>query len=458
MVKINRQLSRNFIFVSMLSIAFITIVANISITFLFSSYIKEVRNKNDIKVIQYVEKTYEDYGGFNSQGLMSILHYTLSELVTVRLRDMEDKIIWNSSTNNMISSMDGEKINESSLSFQNYPVSYNGKRIGSIDIGRSKNIISSFEDRHFILTMNTVFAIAFIFSIIIAQLLSLKISKNFLEPIYQIISNTKLMMKGRYKGLENAKTNTYELQELSNSIKELSERLDSQETLRKRMTSDMAHEIRTPLSTLQSHIEAFMDDIWEPDMEKLTIVYEEVIRLTKLINELTDLSIIENDNIKVNPEEINLSVLLKKIAGSFEPMLMNKNIILNLSFPDDIVVSGDKEHFNRIFSNILSNAYKYTPENGKISIILKQSLGKVTIIVEDTGIGIPKEDIKLVFERFYRSDLSRDRGTGGTGIGLTIAKSLVEANHGTISIESEEGKGTKVICKFPKGDYFKAEY
>ena len=458
MVKINRQLSRNFIFVSMLSIAFITIVANISITFLFSSYIKEVRNKNDIKVIQYVEKTYEDYGGFNSQGLMSILHYTLSELVTVRLRDMEDKIIWNSSTNNMISSMDGEKINESSLSFQNYPVSYNGKRIGSIDIGRSKNIISSFEDRHFILTMNTVFAIAFIFSIIIARLLSLKVSKNFLEPIYQIISNTKLMMKGRYKGLENAKTNTYELQELSNSIKELSERLDSQETLRKRMTSDMAHEIRTPLSTLQSHIEAFMDDIWEPDMEKLTIVYEEVIRLTKLINELTDLSIIENDNIKVNPEEINLSVLLKKIAGSFEPMLMNKNIILNLSFPDDIVVSGDKEHFNRIFSNILSNAYKYTPENGKISIILKQSLGKVTIIVEDTGIGIPKEDIKLVFERFYRSDLSRDRGTGGTGIGLTIAKSLVEANHGTISIESEEGKGTKVICKFPKGDYFKAEY
>lgn len=77
--------------------------------------------------------------------------------------------------------------------------------------------------------------------------------------------------------------------------------------------------------------------------------------------------------------------------------------------------------------------------------------------MEDTGIGIPKEDIKLVFERFYRSDLSRDRGTGGTGIGLTIAKSLVEGNHGTISIESEVGKGTKVICKFPEGDYFKAE-
>ncbi|PKM65915.1 MAG: hypothetical protein CVU95_13090 [Firmicutes bacterium HGW-Firmicutes-2] len=449
MIKINQQLSRNFIFVTMLSIAFITIIANFSITFLFSNYIKEVRNRDDIKVIRYVEKTYEDYYGFSSQGLMSILHYTFSEVVTVRLRDMQDNIIWNSSTDNMISDMGGEKVNESRLSFQNYPMNYNGKQIGSIDIGRLKSIISSFEDQQFIFTINTVFAIAFMFSVILAKLSSSRVSKNFLEPIYQIINNTELMKEGKYKGLKDAKTNTYELQELSDSIKELSERLSYQESLRKRMTSDMAHEIRTPLSTLQSHIEAFMDKIWVPDTEKLTIVYEEIIRLTKLINELTDLSIIESDEINVNLEEINLSTLMNKIVDSFEPMILNKNITLNKNISDSIAIIGDKEHFNRIFSNIISNAYKYTNENGKISVILKQSFNKVTVIVEDTGIGIPKEDIKLVFERFYRSDLSRNRGTGGTGIGLTITKSLVEANNGKISIQSEVGKGTKVICDFP---------
>lgn len=449
MIKINQQLSRNFIFVTMLSIAFITIIANFSITFLFSNYIKEVRNRDDIKVIRYVEKTYEDYYGFSSQGLMSILHYTFSEVVTVRLRDMQDNIIWNSSTDNMISDMGGEKVNESRLSFQNYPMNYNGKQIGSIDIGRPKSIISSFEDQQFIFTINTVFAIAFMFSVILAKLSSSRVSKNFLEPIYQIINNTELMKEGKYKGLKDAKTNTYELQELSDSIKELSERLSYQESLRKRMTSDMAHEIRTPLSTLQSHIEAFMDKIWVPDTEKLTIVYEEIIRLTKLINELTDLSIIESDEIKVNLEEINLFTLMNKIVDSFEPMILNKNITLNKSISDSISIIGDKEHFNRIFSNIISNAYKYTNENGKINVILKQSFNKVAVIVEDTGIGIPKEDIKLVFERFYRSDLSRNRGTGGTGIGLTITKSLVEANNGKISIQSEVGKGTKVICEFP---------
>ena len=449
MIKINQQLGRNFIFISMLSVAFITIIANISITFLFSNYIKEVRNRDDIKVILYMEKTYEDFDGFSSQGLMSILHYTFSEAVTVRIRDMKNDIFWNSSTDNMISNMGGEKVNETSLSFQNYPMNYKGKQIGTIDIGRPKSIISSLEDRQFIFTINTVFAIAFMFSIILAKLSSSRVSKNFLEPIYQIINNTELMKEGKYKGLKDAKTNTYELQELSDSIKELSERLSYQESLRKRMTSDMAHEIRTPLSTLQSHIEAFMDKIWVPDTEKLTIVYEEIIRLTKLINELTDLSIIESDEIKVNLEEINLFTLMNKIVDSFEPMILNKNITLNKSISDSISIIGDKEHFNRIFSNIISNAYKYTNENGKINVILKQSFNKVAVIVEDTGIGIPKEDIKLVFERFYRSDLSRNRGTGGTGIGLTITKSLVEANNGKISIQSEVGKGTKVICEFP---------
>jgi signal transduction histidine kinase len=102
----------------------------------------------------------------------------------------------------------------------------------------------------------------------------------------------------------------------------------------------------------------------------------------------------------------------------------------------------------RVFVNILSNAYKYTNENGNVQVSLKRLKDVIRITVEDTGIGIPKEDIKHVFERFYRSDLSRSRGTGGTGIGLTITRALVEAHDGRIKIESEEGKGTKVIIEF----------
>lgn len=450
MTKINNQLGKYFIFVCMLSIAFITIIANISINLYFSNYIKELRSRDDLKVVRYVEQVYNEYNKLNAQALMNIIHYTFSESVTVRLKDMQNNIIWNSSTSDIITDMGGEFISESSLEYRNYTMNYKDKQIGYIDVGRPKSIISSIEDKQFISTINIIFAIAFIFSVIIAMISSSRISKKFLEPIYLIIDNTKLIKNGKYKQLKEVTTDTYELNELSVSIKELSKRLDYQELLRRRITSDMAHELRTPLTTLQSHIEAFMDKIWEPNMEKLTMVHEEVVRLTKLIKELSDLSIIESDEIKMNQGKVNLSVFLKKMVESFKPMLINKNINVSLEIQNDIEFISDIDHLNRIFVNILSNAYKYTNENGSIKVTLVEIKDVISVIVEDTGIGVPKEDIKYVFERFYRSDLSRNRGTGGTGIGLTITKSLVEANNGEIIIESEEGKGTRVICNFNK--------
>jgi len=133
---------------------------------------------------------------------------------------------------------------------------------------------------------------------------------------------------------------------------------------------------------------------------------------------------------------------------NFKPMFIGKNITVTVEIQQGIELLADIDHLNRIFVNILSNAYKYTNEHGNIKVRLEENEGIITVIIEDSGIGIPKEDLNYVFERFYRSDLSRNKGTGGTGIGLTITKSLVEANHGEIRIESEVGKGTRVICKF----------
>lgn len=448
MTKVNNQLRKYFIFVTLLSIAFITIIANISINLFFSNYIKGTRSRDDLKVVRYVEEVYNDYNGLNAQAFMSIIHYTFSESVAVRLRDTEDNIVWNSSTSGMITEMGGKIISESSLAYKNYPMNYKGKQIGAIEVGRPKSVISSFEDKQYLNTINIIFAIAFIFSVIIAMLSSSRISKKFLEPIHQIIDNTKLITDGKYKKLKKVTTDTYELNQLSLSINELSERLDYQQLLRSRMTSDMAHELRTPLTTLQSHIEAFMDKIWEPNIERLTMVHEEIIRLTKLIKELSDLSIIEGNEIKINKSKINFSNFLNNVLESFKPMFINKNITVNLEINEDIELVGDIDHLNRILVNIVSNAYKYTNEFGIVKVSLEEVEGIISVIIEDSGIGIPKEDIKYVFERFYRSDLSRNKGTGGTGIGLTITKSLVEANNGEIRIESEEGKGTRVICKF----------
>lgn len=450
MIKISAELRKCFILISSLSIVFITIISNLSIYYLFSHYIENIRANDDAQIIEYIEREYNQYGKLNDNSQMSIMHYVLSENVHVRIRNLDGKIIYNSdSENSMFNIPITENIHQDSdVKYKNYPFNYKEVLAGTIDIGRPKSIMSNLEDRQFLRTINSVFAISFVFSLLIAVALSLRISKRFLNPIYEIKENAKLIEQGKYKKLKDVNTNTYELHDLSLSVKELSEKLDYQEHLRKRMTNDLAHELRTPLSTVQSHIEAFMDGVWKPELDKLIIIHDEITRLTKLINELADLSHVENDEIKLNKTDVNLSELLNNILISFEPLFINKEINLKKNIQDEVYFKGDEEKLKRIFLNIISNAFKYTNECGKISVNLKNSKNKIIVEVEDSGIGINSEDLKHIFERFYRTDISRNRKTGGMGIGLTITKALVDAHDGVINVESQAGVGTKVIVEF----------
>lgn len=445
MITISDQLRKYFVTISILSIAFITITTNLSINYFFSDYIRDSRSRDDIKVVQYVEQVYSNYDEMNSESFMIIMHYAFSENVVIQVRDKDNKIIWNSSTYGLDYGITDEySSNEGNFSFRNYPFIYNDILVGSIDVGRPKSIISNIEDEKFLITINSIFGIASLLTLIIALRSSKNISKRFLNPIYIIKKNAKLIEQGKYKDLNEVETNTFELHELSVSVKELADRLNYQETLKRRMTTDMAHELRTPLAAIQSHIEAFMDGVWEADDERLSVILGEIIRLTHLINRLSELSIAEDDKIKLNVSNVNLSEILNDILDNYEPMFIDKKINIDKNIKENINITGDSDYLKRIFVNILSNAVKYTNENGTVSVYLNQINNMIRIIVTDNGIGIPKEDLKHIFERFYRSDLSRNRETGGTGIGLTITKALVEAHGGTIKIDSEVGRGTNV--------------
>lgn len=451
MIKINEQLRKYFIVISILSIAFIAITSNLSINYFFSDYIKNSRSRDDLKVVQYVERVYSDYEELNSQSSMNIMHYAFSEDVVIQINDEKNNINWNSSTfGTMYGITDDYSKNEDKFLFRSYPLLINDEQIGTIDVGRPKSIISNIEDERFVITINSIFAVASILTLIIAIRSSTNISKKFLNPIYAIKENAKLIELGKYKNLNKVETNTFELHELSVSVKELAERLNYQETLKRRMTTDIAHELRTPLAAIQSHIEAFMDGVWEPNDERLSVIHKEIIRLTELINELSELTIIEDDEINLKLSNVDLSAVINDIIDSHELMFLDKNINVSKNIQNDVNMMGDLDYLKRIFVNILSNAIKYTNENGSVSISLEHIKGKIKITVKDTGIGIPKKDLKYIFERFYRSDLSRSRQTGGTGIGLTITKALIEAHEGTIMIDSKVGMGTNVMVEFNK--------
>ena len=208
----------------------------------------------------------------------------------------------------------------------------------------------------------------------------------FLQPIYEIRENAKHIEHGRYSLVEDVDSDTVELDELANSIQNMAMRLEKQEELRKRLTSDIAHELRTPLSTVNSHLEAFIDGVWEPTPERLVLLQDEIRRLTSLIKDLGDLSYMESGEIKLTMEVVNLSELIENVIESFEPLFISDEKVINTDIKKDVFVHGDSDRLNQVLINLISNALKYTNQGSTVNVVFKEEDGKAEFIIKDDGI------------------------------------------------------------------------
>jgi len=260
---------------------------------------------------------------------------------------------------------------------------------------------------------------------------------------------TTEIAEGNYEIRFTEHTGTKELDALVSSINNLASTLEKQEVIRKQLTSDVSHELRTPLTTIGTHIEAMIEGVWEPTTDRLTSCYEEINRITNLVKDLEQLSKVENDNLKLNITSVDISEVIETIKGNFETELYNKS--LNVSVVGTAgTIPVDKERISQVIINLLSNAIKYTPDFGKIEITLEDYETSLVIQVKDNGIGIPEEELPFIFERFYRADKSRNRRTGGAGIGLAIVKSVVHAHGGKVEVSSKLETGTVFRVLLPR--------
>jgi two-component system, OmpR family, sensor histidine kinase BaeS len=219
--------------------------------------------------------------------------------------------------------------------------------------------------------------------------------------------------------------------------------------LRKRLTADVAHELRTPLATLQSHMEAMIDGIWEPDTERLESCHEEILRIGRMVGDLEKLARFESENLVLNREPFDMAELVKRIIINFESDFRNKRVKIDFHGTEQIVTL-DKDKISQVVVNLVSNALKYTCEGGDVKVGIRDIGDMIRLTVQDTGIGISEEDLPCIFERFYRADKSRNRLGGGSGIGLAITKAIVEAHTGTIKVTSRLGEGTEFVLELPK--------
>lgn len=296
--------------------------------------------------------------------------------------------------------------------------------------------------------MNTIIVGVGLFSLLLALVFGAILSNRISMPIIRVIRTAQSIAKGTYGDRSHETSSTLEISQLTETVNDLAETLESQEKLRKRMTGDVAHELRTPLATLQSHVEAMNDGIWDPTQERLSSCYEEITRITRLVKDLENIAHYESDNLVLHKTEFPAQEFLERLMHTFETAFSQKNITPIIDC-DTSIINADQDKLSQVVINLVSNALKFTPAGGTITLTVWSTPKGTQLKVSDTGIGVTAEDLPHIFERFYRADVSRNRTTGGAGIGLTLVKTIVEAHKGTVDVASQLTKGTTFTILLP---------
>ena len=459
-MKLSRRITLLFSLAILFSIFIVTLVSKTMINNTFDEYLVgeqsdtvERINKeiNDL----YAENDYEFYA-------QQIDSYASLEELDISIRNQQNEVVYSSNQQSGKHRMHGgmshhhqEIMNQQKVTPENYveksfDLLKDNQRVGAVTIGYIDRSVASESSLLFKSTLSKILVIASILALIIGIISSILLSNSLTKPLIEIKDTSQEIQQGNLTEKSEPGTNIIEIQELSDSINYLGQSLAEQEKIRKAYASDISHELRTPVSTLKSHVEAIMDGIWEANDEHLSILMQEINRLASLIDDLKDSFNSSEEALVLNKQFFNLSQTLDEIATTFLPIVQQERLKLLVESEKDIRVWMDPNRIKQVLYNLLTNAVKYTDPGGQIKLSLdRHSKKQVKIIVQDTGRGISPKDIPYLFNRFYRTDSSRTQTTGGSGLGLAITHSIVKEHGGKIQVDSILGEGTIFTIELP---------
>ncbi|MDY6878501.1 MAG: ATP-binding protein [Chloroflexota bacterium] len=282
-----------------------------------------------------------------------------------------------------------------------------------------------------------------------AVLLILGLSRRILAPVEALTAAVRQMEAGDLSQRVEI-TSQDEIGDLAQAFNRMANGLTRLEELRRNMVTDVAHELRTPLSNIRGYLEALQDGVMEPENHVIASLYEEAMLLNHLVDDLQELSLAEAGQLGLDRQPVALADVVDRAIEAARPRAAAQEVVLQTELPEDLaLVDIDARRIGQVLRNLLDNGLTHTGPGGEIGIAARASGQWVEVSVRDTGVGIAAEDLHHVFERFYRADKSRSRATGGAGLGLAIARQLVEAHGGWIAVESEVGRGTEFTFTLP---------
>ncbi|WP_258360418.1 sensor histidine kinase [Moorella sulfitireducens] len=468
-MKLRTRLTLAFIVVVLLAVATLAVAVGWATRTFFHGYLEDVAGKRQQVWGDFFTAYYRDRGEWTGvQELLDIPWHSGLDQGMVRGQGMGrgqglgrgrtglERVILADSNGRVIADTYGlklgERLSEQELA-QGTAIVVNGREVGTVLLTTATPPgVLSREDL-FTRSVTVAIILAGIAALILAGLAGFFLARRIAGPLSQLTAAVYRLAAGGWEQ-RLVLTGDEEIVQLVTAFNDMAARLEKYEALRRNLVADVAHELRTPLTVLRGQLESLQAGALEIKPDVIMSLHDEILRLSRLVHDLQELSLAEAKKLPLHRETFNLVEIVQKVFNFFQVEADSKNISLILDTEEhDIEIEGDRDRLTQVLINLLGNALRYTPSRGRVEVTIKESPGEVSVSVADTGPGIAPADLPYVFERFYRTEKSRNRAQGGAGLGLAIAKGFVEAHGGRIWVESQPGQGTRFIFTIPAANH-----
>lgn len=426
----------------------------------FQSYTREnIQSVADIAADRLALRYETDNGTFTSEAFESVSNSIgVYSGLGIQVVDAHDGVLYDSTTDF------GKKGSDEGMSAPSLAPKANATGIATATIYAESNPIGKVRvwvygsdtlmrpsDKAFRDNSYQALLMAAAIAMILASIIGYLFARSLVRPVKRISDTAEAIKEGDFKARTNL-TGDDEIARLGQTFDAMADNIEQSYELERRLTTDVAHELRTPLMAIQSTVEAMVDGVFPANEEHLAVVNSEVQRLSRLVDSLLKLSRLENRSNAMKAELVDVGELISAIVMTHQAYVEDSGLSLEYHADPDTYVMGDPDMIRQATANLISNAVRYTPEGGHITVSVKRGDAMASIAVQDTGIGLSPDEAKMVFQRFWRADAGRNRASGGLGIGLSVVKEIVDRHEGWVEVDGRKNEGACFTIYIPLYD------
>lgn len=442
-----RRLTVAFVATAVAAAALTAVLVNFAIDARFDAYLDSQRQAREQQIVDVLTAEYQRAGGWRPDSLDPLAPALVMSGAEVDLLSPDGHLLWSTAAFGMsaqMAAMHREMMGTPELGpTSRLPVMVDGRPVGTAVLRVPQAALPA-ADEEFRTSVNRLLLGGALGAGILALLVGLVLARRTTAGVTELMAAARELAAGR-RDRRAAVSSSDEIGDLATAFNTMADAVAREDELRRLFAADVAHELRTPLTILRSQLEAIQDGLAAPTPAVVDSLHEESLRLGRLVDDLEAMAAADAAGFSLNRREVALRPLIRDVLDGFTGHLAERDLTLVTDLAD-VTARVDPARLRQVLANLLSNAAKFTPPGGRVTVTLEQRDGDAELAVADTGVGIPADEQPRVFDRFFRGVGSR---AGGSGIGLAVAAELVAAHGGEIAVQSEPGHGSRFLVRLP---------